>query len=52
MKAIKQITMRYKFKIISKLPALTVFIMLTNCSKDEFEEGIKNSNKNKRTIYL
>ncbi|WP_395062242.1 hypothetical protein [Flavobacterium sp.] len=36
--------MKQKFKIIPKLLGVLAFFMLTNCSKDEFVENIKNSN--------
>lgn len=41
--------MKYKLKFISKLLLFVTFLMLTNCSKEEFENQIKNS-KNKNDI--
>ncbi len=41
--------MKYKLKIIPKLLVFVAFLSLTNCSKDEFHEHIKNS-KNKYDI--
>lgn len=35
--------MKKKFKVIPKLLGVLAFFMLTNCSKDQFEEQIQNS---------